>query len=262
MKICLSKLRWYNNDNVWVTGFIREGDKYLTKDELINHFTGVDTILRFEQILKTANGQFSIIIKTSDGIWAATDKLRNYPLFYTWINGEFLISDDCYMLAEKMPEKRINPLTVDWFLATGYVINNLTLVDNIFQIEAGELIMAGKSFSREFYYEIIYVSTVEKDFITSADELNSLFSIVFKSHFKALSKMFIVIPLSGGFDSRLIASMCAKYHPENVLCYTYGTENNCEVAPAKEVARRLGFKWINIIYNSRLIEGYLNDELF
>lgn len=262
MKICLSKLPWYSVDNIRVTGFIRKGNKYLTDNELLNYFTDIDTIQKFEQLLKEANGQFSVIIRTKDEIWAATDRLRNYPLFYTRINGGFVISDDCYKLAEELPEKCLNPAAVDCFLATGYVLNNLTLIKNIFQVEAGEYIKAGDSFSRKFYHDIYYAPVVKKDFSTSAYELNNLISVVFRNHFQALSDKFIVIPLSGGFDSRLVASMCSKYHPENVLCYTYGTENNCEVAPAKEVARRLGFKWINIIYNSGLIEGYLNDDLF
>lgn len=262
MKICLSKLPWHNSDNVWVTGFIRTGNKYLTKDELLKFFSGIDTIFKFEQTLKTANGQFSVIIKTSDEIWAATDRLRNYPLFYTRLNDDFIISDDCYKLTEELSEKCFNPGAVDCFLSTGYVINNLTLINDVFQIEAGEYIRAGDCLSREFYYDIACAPVVEKDFETRANELNNIISVVFKYHFQALSHKFIAIPLSGGFDSRLVASMCAKYHPENVLCYTYGIKNNLEVAPAKEVAKRLGFKWINIVYNSDLIDEFLSDDFF
>jgi asparagine synthase (glutamine-hydrolysing) len=262
MKILLSKLHWYNNNNVWVTGFIRRGNMYITDNKLLNQFSGIGTISEFEEILKKANGQFSVILKISGEIWAATDRLRNYPLFYTWLNGDFILSDDCYKLTEELPEKYLNEAAVDSFLSTGYVLNNLTLINDVFQIEAGEYIRAGDILSRKFYYEIASATVTEKDFETRAFELNNLISVVFQDHLEALSHKFIAIPLSGGFDSRLVASMCAKYHPENVLCYTYGTSNNREVAPAEKVAGRLGFKWINIIYDSELIKGFLHDEIF
>jgi asparagine synthase (glutamine-hydrolysing) len=262
MNIVLSKLPWNNNDKIWVTGFIRIGDKYLAKDELLNYFAGIDTIEKFEQTLKNANGQFSVIKKSSGEIWAATDRLRNYPLFYTLINGHFTICDDCNKLIGLQPEKRFNPNAFDCFLSSGYVINNLTLIDNVFQVEAGEFVILGDCFSRKFYYDPNDVVTIEKDFKTAADELNNVISNVFKNHFKALSNDFIAIALSGGFDSRLIASMCAKYHPENVICYTYGVRDNLEVELAKQVAERLGIKWINIVYDSELIEGFLNDDIF
>jgi asparagine synthase (glutamine-hydrolysing) len=262
MNIFLSKLPWYNNDNVWATGFIRTEEKYLIKDELLNYFTGIDTLFKFEQILKTANGQFAVIIKSSGEIWAATDRLRNYPLFYTNYNNQFIISDDCYKLAGMQSEKQFNSNAVYFFLATGYVINDLTLINNIYQVEAGQYMILGESFSRNFYYDPNCEPIIDKDLETGAKELKKIISDIFKGHLKALNNRFIAIPLSGGFDSRLIAAMCAAYHPENVLCYTYGIRNNPEVAPAKETAKRLGLKWINIVYDSGLIKEFLHDGFF
>lgn len=262
MKISLSKLKWYNNEKIWVTGFIRIGNRYLKNTELLNHFSEIETITDFEQALKTANGQFSVIIKTPDEIWAATDRLRNIPLFYTKLNNTNIISDDCYCLAEMKSEKRFNPDAVDCFLMAGHVINNLTLIDSIFQIEAGEYVILGNSVTRKFYYDSTFDPIIEKDFTSLATELNSVILNVFEAHFKALSDNFIAISLSGGFDSRLVAAMCAKYHPKNVICYTFGRRNNQEVAPAEEIAKRLGFKWIFIEYNSGRIEGFMDDKNF
>lgn len=262
MIILLSKFQWHTRNGIHVTGFIREGDRYLRNQELLDYFSGTDSIEIFGNKLRSANGQFSVIIKSEDNIWAATDRFRNYPLFYTRINEEFFISDSCYTLTDKLPVKRLNPIAVNCFLAAGYTVNNLTLISEVYQVEAGEYITEGKSFSRKFYYDYVTIPVIKRDFNMLSEELHALFLIVFENHFKALKDRFIVIPLSGGFDSRLIASMCAEFHPDNVICYTYGTENNCEVANAKEVAARLGFRWVNIVYNSRLIEGYLEDNVF
>jgi len=262
MNIFLSKLFWHNRNNVWVTGFIRIGSKYLRDVELLDYFSRIDTITKFKQSLYVANGQFSVVIRTSDEIWAATDRLRNYPIFYSVFNDQYILSDDCYKLVEMQQGKRFNKEAFDSFLLSGYVMNNLTLIDNIFQIEAGEYIVFGNSLSRSFYHDISNMIVTEIDFMTAVNDLHRILYDLFKNHFLALSDKFIAIALSGGFDSRLVAAMCSKFHPGNVIFYTYGIENNIEVPAAKEVAKRLGIRWINIIYDSELIEGFLDDKVF
>jgi asparagine synthase (glutamine-hydrolysing) len=262
MEICLSKYEWYIRDNVWVTGFIRRGEFYLSGNELLDCFQDIDSERKFEHALKSVNGQFSVIIKAKDAIFAATDRLRNFPLFYSRINNLPVICDDCYKLAESFPVQSLNMNAFNCFLSSGFVVNNLTLLKDIFQVEAGEYVVLGSNFSRKFYYDQNNVSIIEKDFKTASDELLGIISETLFSHFNALKNDFLAVSLSGGFDSRLIAAMCAKYHPENILCYTYGVKGNNEEILAGEVAKRLGFKWIKIDYDAELIEGYLSGDEF
>lgn len=262
MKICLSKPNWYSKENIWVTGYVRVEDKYLTKDELLSLFIGTESLLTFEKILTTANGQFSVIIKKDNEIWAASDRLRNYPVFYAWINGEFIISDDCYFIADLLPERILNNVACDCFLSAGFTLNSLTLFEGIYQVEAGEFICAGNSLQKDFYHNPSKETILNANFYSAAEELNKLLNDVFKCHLMALKDKFIAVPLSGGYDSRLVASMCAKYHPDNVLCFTYGRRDNREIALAKEASSRLGLKWMNVIYDSALINGYMDDGYF
>ncbi|HAM11708.1 MAG: hypothetical protein A2X04_04100 [Bacteroidetes bacterium GWF2_41_9] len=262
MRIYLSRPGWSYNDDVWVTGFIREGNSYFKDSELLRYFSGIDSIEEFKRILIEANGQFTVIIRKSDELWAASDRLRNYPVFYSWINGEFIISDDCYVLADLLPDKTLNRVASDCFLSAGFTLNNLTLIKSICQVEAGEYICKGNSFSRTFYHNPSYEVLINRNFNSAAEELNKLVNDVFKCHLMALENKFIAVPLSGGYDSRLVASMCAKYHPDNILCFTYGRKDNREIAIAKEASSRLGLKWVNVIYDSALINGYMDDGYF
>ena len=53
-----------------------------------------------------------------------------------------------------------------------------------------------------------------------------------------------VIPLSGGYDSRLIALMLKELGYNNVLCFTYNTGGaKWEVDISRRVAKNLGFCW-------------------
>jgi asparagine synthase (glutamine-hydrolysing) len=262
MKISLSKLNWYTGNNIRVTGFIRSGDRYLIKEELLNYFTGINSPEEFRQKLVSANGNFSLIIESAGEIWAATDRLRNYPLFYTFHEGEFILSDDCYTLAGLLSNKKFNPVAVESFFLTGYTINNLTLLKDIFQVEAGQFIRIGEAVTTGFYDKLFSKAIINKDFEVAGEELSQLLNDVFCDHLKALKNRFIAVPLSGGYDSRLVAAMCSKYHPENLICFTYGIRNNPEETLAGEVVKRLGFKWVNIVYDSALIKGYMQDNFF
>ncbi|NMC40158.1 MAG: hypothetical protein GYA43_03135, partial [Bacteroidales bacterium] len=262
MKLILSKLPWFNRKDIWVTGFILSREKFLREEELANYFSGIASLAHFEERLKTANGQFSVVIDRGVEIWAATDRTRNWPLFYTTIDGWYFLSDDCYKLAELRKENEFDAVSYNCFLAAGYTINDRTLFEDIFQVEAGTVTVLGKESRSRYYHNPAQEETKTADLRTASEELARLTETVFREYFAALKDKFIAIPLSGGYDSRLVALMASKYHPENILCYTYGRADNREVPLAMEVAKRLRIKWINIIYEKNLVSDFIHDEFF
>ncbi|MBN2862692.1 MAG: hypothetical protein JXN62_05995 [Bacteroidales bacterium] len=259
MKLILS---WFTKNDIWVTGFLRIGNRYIRNEEMVDYFQRVQTISDFKRKLISANGQFSVVIRRNDEIWAAVDRLRNYPLYYTLIDCEFAIGDDSYLVAGMLQDKYLNNEARSSFLSAGFTPNNLTLVDKVFQIEAGSYVVFGRSAKIAFYHDASDGNIVNQNIFEAGSALYKLINNVFSANLEALSDKFIVIPLSGGFDSRLIAAMCSKYHTGKILCYTYGSADNPEVQPAAEIAQRLGLKWINIVYNKELIKDFLIDGFF
>jgi asparagine synthase (glutamine-hydrolysing) len=262
MELHLSKLHWDHRNDLWVTGFILSGEIFLRGEELLDYFSGTLTLNEFEEKLKSANGQFSVIIVRKDETWIATDRLRNWPLFYTRIEGKFILSDDSYKLTGLRSDNQFDPEAYNSFLASGYVINHRTLISEIFQVEAGSLVVLGDGAKRHFYHNPAAGIINPVDLKTGSDELEKILQDVFRNYFHALKERFIAIPLSGGYDSRLVALMASKYHPENILCYTYGRKDNPEVELAMEVANRLKIKWINIVYDTELVGDFINDDFF
>jgi len=262
MKLFLSKLSWFNRDDIWVTGFIFTGETFLREKDLADYFSGVTTVIEFGNRLRSANGQFSVVFERGNLIWAATDITRNWPLFYTKINGEFILSDDCYRLADLRSKNEFDQASVSCFLASGYTINDRTLMKDIYQVEAGAIVTLGSEAKSLFYHSPALDKTTGKDLKTGSDELSRMLDNIFRGYFTALRDRFIAIPLSGGYDSRLVALMASRYHPENVLCYTYGRKDNPEVSLAMESAKRLRLKWINIVYDSDLVRDFMQDGYF
>jgi len=261
MRLLLSKYAWHKQDDIYVTGFIRLGARYLKDAELAGYFQSAATPSQFADLLLSASGQFAVVLLRGDEAWIATDRLRSIPLFY--YSEEFMaISDSAYTLFNEIPSPEINEEAVSAFVSMGYTLNNHTLVKGIYHVEAGGMVVMGNQITNIFYHNYNIAKIRYQTFNILSAELTSLLEDIFKSHFLALKDKFIAIPLSGGYDSRFIALMCKKYHPENIICFTYGRQGNPEVALAKKVSEKLQLPWLNIIYNNELIKGFVDDEVF
>ncbi len=63
-----------------------------------------------------------------------------FPLFYSHNNNKIIISDDAETIKNEYCLNEINHSSVSEFLATGYVTGKNTLINNIYQVQAGEII--------------------------------------------------------------------------------------------------------------------------
>ena len=79
-----------------------------------------------------------------------------------------------------------------------------------------------------------------KDQPTSLDLAKVTLDIL-KKMIDSLNGRQVIIPLSAGNDSRLIASGLKHLGYENVKCYSYGMPDNFETKIAKIVADKLGY---------------------
>jgi len=60
----------------------------------------------------------------------------------------------------------------------------------------------------------------------------------------------IVVPLSGGYDSRLIVLMLKRLGYENIITFTYGRPGNKESEVSRKVAELLGLQWEFVPYSN------------
>ena len=72
----------------------------------------------------------------------------------------------------------------------------------------------------------------------------------------------IVVPLSGGYDSRLIVLMLKKIGYQNIIAFSYGRPGNEEAKTSKSVAEQLGIIWEFVPYSNELwYEWYRSREM-
>ncbi len=258
--------KWYQKNGIWFIGyFFDNNNQYITGKKAIEHFSGCKSFDDFKTMLSDADGIYSVIVKNNDQLYAASDRSRFFTLFYTQVNNKFIISDDYYDLVELQDSKRFNEQAVAEFLSWAISNDKRTLFENIYQVRPGDSIhFKDKEVSNEYF---ISVATKPDEYLSNNyDELIELgyqaFEIARKRLTNSLKNKKVLLPLSSGFDSRLIAAWLKNSGIDNVICFTFGRKDAPEVNISEKVAKQLGYQWHNIEYNQELIKGFINNEDF
>ena len=255
---------WQKTENLFVKGYLfdRNGRIY-EAEKLLEYFTGINSFSDLDERVSYANGCFSVIYSDKKELYVACDIIRSFPLFYKKFEGNWIVSDDANGIMKNYGKSEPNDQAWQEFLATGFVTGDETLISDISQVQAGELLqLRNDEVKRKFYFTYRTHFTSDGEY----DELRShgikVISGTFKRFVEGLQGRTVVVPLSGGYDSRLIAVMLKKYGYTKVICLTYGRPENPEIKVSRKVAEILGFKWICVDYTDDLIRGYINDAYF
>lgn len=261
--------KWSKSITGFAKGYIFDNDdSYYSGDKINTYFSKTDTQQKFLELLREANGMFSVIIDQSKFIFAAVDRVRSMPLFYIIKNDNLFISDSVDWLKENCKANKIDYISSREFELTGYVTGNETLFSEIKQLNAGEYLFYDKemkSLKKGRYFDFSHIENEKFDSNLYVERLDQVHFNVFKRLINSLENRHVVLPLSGGYDSRLIAQMLHRMNYKNVTCFTYGKPGNLEANISKEVASFYGFDWVfvpyeketwNSLYQSSSIEKY------
>lgn len=256
---------WFSNEVISVKGcFFDEENNYYEKEKLISFFINVKSEKQFINKIKNINGIFTVLIKLKNQILIATDTTRKFPLFYTFKNERLFISDDILYLKNKFTINIINSQSEIEFKTTGYTLGNKTLFNTIFQIQANEYLIFEKNKIKNKGFFLSYITNTTFGLTYSSLEKKAIEAInnSFQRFIFSLNDRTVVLPLSGGYDSRLIATMLKKYNYKNVICFTYGKQDSFEIENSKKTAEILNYKWIFVEYSKKIIENYITSKTF
>ncbi len=247
---------WYKRTSVemtvWVCGYADNGHISYSGDALAqmvadNIHDEWDTGVA--DFLKGLNGNWAMVVLKGNILYAACDRKRSYPLLYSEQNGGLRISD----CITKVRGGHIGWCSkgIEDFLWAGYPAGTSTLVDGVYQILAGMYLrydIATKQKSLIEYFNFLPTSNNSD----SEDQLSQRLSELLDEAIIRIGKVArgkIVVPLSGGMDSRVIAALLKKNGFEDVLCFSYGRKGNPDSEASKRVAEALGYEWHFIEYS-------------
>ncbi len=251
---------WYLNNGIAVKGYAwNEAGELLQEQKLAAVFNEITTRDSLETLLRSLNGLFVVAGTKKDRVFIAADRTRSFPLFYKSECNRLLITDAAY---EEALEASIDQVALEEFQCTGYVTGNCTFFNDIQQIQAGEYCWFSGEITRKFYHVYARDKVIRLPFEDLKQELKQILHRVGQRLVKVLNGRTAVLPLSGGYDSRLIASLLHLNKYQKVICFTYGHPQDPEVKVSQRVAASLGFEWHFVEYSNQHLKQLMNvDEL-
>ena len=226
--------------------------------ELVEKNNGLLTFDVLTDWLNSLSNNFGLIGLFSGKMFAAADWVGSTPIFYTLQPSQVMISDNAPLLANTIGQPISDYIDQNaWlaFEASGYTIGSSTLHKNIKRLKPGQLLMSGTDgvfLGRYHRYEPWnYIEKCEKSLSNSLSEITLE---VFRNLAEKANGRQIAIPISAGFDSRLVASALKYIGVKNVICFSYGQAGNSDAVIGKAVAARLGYPWHFVLTNSKIQE--------
>jgi len=207
------------------------------------------------EFLEKLNGEFAFIAETKDIIFCTVDKTRSIPLFYIKTKNSLIISDSAYYLKNKINQP-LNEEKAAEFMVAGYVTGNETLFDDIKQIRNGEFLLYQKNekyFKSCCYFRFLHGDNYELPETGLLEMLDQTFVDTFSRLIESTSKQGkrLIVPLSGGLDSRIIVAMLKRLGVNDVICMSYGRKGSRESEISKHVAEALGYEWLFVEYTAK-----------
>lgn len=209
-------------------------------------------------LLQKLKGNFAFVWNGPLGPGAAADQVRSFPLVYSCSTDEVLVSDDPWQIGAKT--SALDYRSMAEYATAGFVSGQRTVFANIDALQAGERVFftaSGPKLNRYYKYLCSYDS--EQDTTALCAELDRVTMAALERTVASVGNRQIVIPLSAGLDSRLIAAGLKRMGRDNILCISYGILGNHDAEGARTQAKKLGFDWQMIPYDSKQLRTLLDS---
>lgn len=253
---------WSSENNVWAKGYAFDLDNnYHEASSLVNFFLDVKDFQDYRQRIESLNGLFAVVVKNNEDFYLATDITRTFPLFYIRQNNQWVISDDANLL-KRLFNLEVDRKQAEEFLFSGYMIENKTLVKEINQVRAHEIVSLSEEIICHEYFSYAVSKVTDDTFGEFQKKLLQSYQEVGRRLIKSLRGRTAVLPLSGGYDSRLVLTILKEQGYEKIICFSYGSKSSYELSIAADVSNSLNVKFIKINYSNEFIAQNLEIEEF
>ncbi|WP_231372068.1 MULTISPECIES: asparagine synthase C-terminal domain-containing protein [unclassified Thioalkalivibrio] len=175
-------------------------------------------------------------------IEASPGGVREMPLFYSCADGELIVSDRPGACVDRVGA--VDQSSLSDFCFFGYVTGSRTLIRDVFSLEAGSLLCFSENAVKVYSgyaYNTRPVSEESKGHLVSC--LDGVTEGAFDRVISGLHGRKVILPLSAGYDSRLLLCMLKKGGVESVKCYAWGAAGSRDVEISRRLAEKLGYEW-------------------
>ncbi|NGM67690.1 asparagine synthase [Natronolimnobius sp. AArcel1] len=211
-------------------------------------------------------GFYAAVVSTDESTTLIADGARSIPLYYD-VDSR-VVSDRGRVVRDTTNADR-NPVTESEFLLTRYVTGPETIWCGVRAVQPGEVVrLEDGTVRRQTYREYWPDGSLENgddrteraNGTDHATRLEAALEIALDRLERVAGDRPIVLSLSGGYDSRLLAASLVERGRE-VIGFTFGRSGHPDVEMSREVASRLGIRWEFVPYDEALWAEWYHGEV-
>ena len=237
---------------LWIKGIIHNH----SDENIFLKLISIDNT-EIKNFLKKIDGHFAFIFEKKDKTIFAVDEIASIPLLYSRkdkivIGSEFDQINNLEMI-------KFNKDSVLSIAMSGYTIGDKTIYEDLNIVSAGHFAIlnlnSNKFEIKPYHCFSPWNCNLNIDYTSARKELIDLnFKIIKKTYdYSIKHNKKIAVPLSAGYDSRLIVSTLKQLGAKNVITFSYGLKNNFEAVAAKKISNYLGYDWYFVNLNHKKV---------
>lgn len=230
--------------------------------DAIDKFYKKKNLIILKEYFNNLNFNFSFIASYKNFTLACVDHISSYPIYYTKNNNSLFFAPNIYDLNIDLKNNNFNKQSELEILMAGYVTEDRTLIKNIFQLEAGSFAISPEKKIIDYYLHYPSKNLNVSSDIKLIKDIDEILNNIFKNIYNKYADYKIIVPLSGGLDSRLILGKLKEIGFNNITAISYGPKYNSEAKLAKIVAKKLNIPWLFLVSKKKIAKKLFYLEEF
>lgn len=204
-------------------------------------------------------GFYAAVLTTDETATLVADGARSIPIYYD-ADGT-VVSDRGRVVRDTIGAQR-DPIAESEFLLTRYVTGSETIWRDVHATQPGAVVTLENSTVTERTYRDYWPAGPSSEYAENSEnpvtQLEPALEIALDRLERVAGDRPIVLPLSGGYDSRLLASALVA-RGRDVIAFTFGRSGHPDVEVSREVATRLGIRWEFVAYDEALWDEWYHS---
>lgn len=237
---------WAVVGDAMVSGSAFLDGRRLSSEALADRVSAVDGRDELARLLARANGFFSVVHDAGDRVHLAVDRVRSWPVYYA-VTDDVYVDDSAEWIDEVAAERGYDPVAATEYLFTGYVTGRDTLSRDVKQVRPGELVTVSRGSTPAVTADRYFTfAPAETSIGTDRADLHDAMVEAVQRLIDYADGRTVLLGLSGGFDSRLIALLLSRLGYDNTVTYTTDSTSGSsdDIPVATRIADDLGFEHV------------------